>query len=233
MDEIEFRGYLKRTGRKSEVIEKYVRMITHFESSIEYPNGINDLDSNSLKSSILNYEKKNKEVIKTLLYGLLLYYKCNEKEGMQKQASELRQARMPKKSPFPLKKILDIDPEYIRKLNEIGIKSVDDMIEAGKTKKKRDNISRKAEVPYSVILELTKISDLVRLGYIKEKLSRLYYNAGIQTPEELSRWEAESLHKHFDEFVKRTNWNGVIPFLSDLKGNIERAKKLSSIVEYE
>ena len=140
---------------------------------------------------------------------------------------------MSKKSPFPLKKILDIEPDHIRKLNEIGIKSVDDMIEAGKTNKKRENISKKTEVPYSVILELTKISDLVRLGYIKEKLSRLYYNAGIQTPKELSKWEAESLHKHFEEFVKKTHWDGTVPFLSDLKGNIERAKNLPSIVEYE
>ena len=69
--------------------------------------------------------------------------------------------------------------------------------------------------------------------YIKEKLSRLYYNAGIQTPKELCKWEAESLHKHFEEFVRRTNWDGAVPFLSDLQGNIERAKKLPSIVEYE
>ncbi|MHA1945190.1 MAG: DUF4332 domain-containing protein [Candidatus Hodarchaeales archaeon] len=233
MDEIEFLRYLKRTGRKADVIEKYVRMITHFERSFEDLNGIDDLDSNSLESTILNYEKKNRKVIKTLLYGLMLYYKGNKKIEMQKLASELRKARMPKKSPFPLKKILDIEPEHIRKLNDIGIKSVNDMIEAGTTKKKRDNISKKADVPYSVILELTKISDLIRLGYIKEKLSRLYYNAGIQTPADLSKWEAESLHKHFEEFVKETNWDGAVPFLSDLKGNIERAKKLTSIVEYE
>ena len=233
MDEMEFIRYLKHSGRKADVIEKYVRMINHFESSFEDPNGIEDLDSDSLEATIINYEKKNNKVIKTLLYGLMLYYKGNKKIDMQKQASDLRKARMPKKSPFPLKKIIDIEPEYIQKLNDIGIKSVDDMIEEGKTKKKRDNLSNKAEVPYSVILELTKISDLVSLGYIKEKLSRLYYNAGIQTPKELSKWKAESLHKHFEEFVRRTNWDGAVPFLSDLKGNIERAKKLPSIVEYE
>jgi len=34
MDELEFLRYLKRTGRKADVIAKYVRMITHFESSL-------------------------------------------------------------------------------------------------------------------------------------------------------------------------------------------------------
>jgi hypothetical protein len=233
MDEIEFIEYLDRTGRKATVAEKYVRMITHFESSLEDLNGIDDLDSKSLKRTILNYEKNNKKVIKTLLYGLVLYFKATKNSELQKQALEQRKTRMSKKSPFLLKKILDIETEYIHKLNDIGIKSVNDMIEAGKTRKQRENISKKTEVPYSVILELTKISDLVRLGYIKEKLSRLYYNAGIQTPKELSNWEAESLHKHFEEFVRRTNWDGTVPFLSDLKGNIERAKKLPSIVEYE
>ncbi|MCK4849687.1 MAG: DUF4332 domain-containing protein, partial [Candidatus Heimdallarchaeota archaeon] len=98
---------------------------------------------------------------------------------------------------------------------------------------KREILCDKTNVPYSIILELVEISDLVRLGYIKEKLSRLYYNAGIQTPAELSKWEAESLHKHFEEYVKNAKWDGVVPFLSDLRGNIERAKQLPSIVEYE
>ncbi len=233
MDEIVFTQYLNRSGRKEHVIEKYVRLITHFEDFFDDSTKLDDLDPISFKEFILSYEKKNKKVIKTLLYGLMHYFKATKNLELQKQASELRKLRMSKKSPFLLKNIMDIDPKNIQKLYDFGIKTVTDMIESGKDKKKRNTLSNKTKVPYSVILELTKISDLIRLGYIKEKLSRLYYNAGVQTPADLSKWEAESLHKHFEEFVKTTKWDGAVPYLSDLRSNIERAKELPSIIEYD
>ncbi len=208
-------------------------MITNFEDSFDDITRIDDLDPVSLKTFILTYEKKNKKVVKTLLYSLVLYFKATKNVEMKNTASELRKLRMSKKSPFLLKSILEINPKYIQELNDFGIRTVTDMIESGKSKEKREILSSKINVPYSIILELVEISDLVRLGYIKEKLSRLYYNAGIQTPAELSKWEAESLHKHFEEYVKNAKWDGVVPFLSDLRGSIERAKQLPSIVEYE
>ena len=233
MDELVFSQYLKSSGRKIHVIEKYIRLITHFEDFLGDITRIDDLNPDSFKDFLINYEKKVKKRVKTLLYGLVLYFKATKNVEMQNKASELRKLRMSKKSPFLIKNILEIDHKYIKDLNDVGIKTVTDMLESGKNKEMRDILSTRTNVPYSVILELIKISDLVRLGYIKEKLSRLYYNAGIQTPADLSRWEAESLHKHFEEFVKNTKWDGAVPYLSDLKGNIERAKKLPSIIEYE
>ena len=233
MDEIVFAQYLNRSGRKEHVIEKYVRLITHFEDFFDDTTKLDDLDPISFKKLILNYEKNNKKEIKTLLYGLMHYFKATNNLELQNQALELRKLRMSKKSPFLLKNIIGIDPKNIQKLNDFGIKYVTDMLESGKNTKKRKILSTKTKVPYSVILELTKISDLIRLGYIKEKLSRLYYNAGVQTPADLSKWEAESLHKYFEEFVKNTKWDGAVPYLSDLRSNIERAKDLPSIIEYD
>ena len=47
-------------------------------------------------------------------------------------AQELREPKKTKKSPFSLKQMLGIDPQFIEKLAKIGIKSANQMIEAGK-----------------------------------------------------------------------------------------------------
>ena len=130
---------------------------------------------------------------------------------MYKAAVELRQPRKVKKTPFLLKKILGIDSEYITKLNALGVRNVNDMINSGKTPERRKSLAEKTGIPPKVILELVKISDLTRVGYVKEKLSRLYYNAGVQIPEDLAKWEAKTLHRHFEEYIKRTKRDGMVP----------------------
>jgi hypothetical protein len=128
---------------------------------------------------------------------------------------------------------LDIDPTYIKKLTKVGIKNVEDMLQAGTTLSQRKSLAEKTQIPYDVILELVKISDLTRVGYVKEKLTRLYYNAGVQTPQELSKWSPIELHNHFKDYIEQSGWEGMVPYVSDLQNNIERAKKINSLVEYE
>jgi uncharacterized protein (DUF2164 family) len=71
------------------------------------------------------------------------------------------------------------------------------MLEAGKTKKLRENLAKKTEIPIDAILELVELSDITRIGYIKSKLSRLYYNSGIRSPQDIVQYDANSLRKHF------------------------------------
>ena len=48
------------------------------------------------------------------------------------------------------------------------------MLEKGKTKKQREQLSKQLDIPEEAMLELVKLSDITRLGYVKKKLSRLY-----------------------------------------------------------
>ncbi len=236
MEEDVFRDFLKKSGRKSNVAEKYIKFVHGLENYLK-SNKLNMEKESITKAHLINYitklENHSKKPARTELYALMQYFKATNNDPMFKVARELREGRKTKKSPFLLKKILDIDPEYIKKLDKVGIKNTEHMLNIGSTVNQRKALSQKVKVPYNVILELVKISDLIRLGYVKEKLTRLYYNAGVQTPQELSKWDPIELHNHFKNYIGKAGWDGMVPYVSDLKNNIARAKKLESKVEYE
>ncbi|MHA1940089.1 MAG: DUF4332 domain-containing protein [Candidatus Hodarchaeales archaeon] len=231
MDEIVFRQYLKKSGRQPSVIERYVKFVSLYEEFLQQKD--QRFTPTNLADFVSDYEKETKKSARTILYAIMHYFKAMKNDSMYKTALELRLPRKVKKAPFLLKKILDINSKHIKILNTLGIKNVNDMIDAGRTPELRKSLVEKTEIPPEIILELVKISDLTRVGYVKEKLSRLYYNAGVQTPEDLAKWDAKALHNHFEEHIKRTKWDGMVPFLADLKHNIKKAKKLKSVVEYE
>jgi len=235
MERESFERLLKRSGRKSEVIDKYLHYVQLFKDYLNENKNkeLKKAAPEDLESFLRHFEASEKQSSKTVIYAILLYYKATKNEVMKAKAQELRLLKKSKKSPFSLDKILDIDKRFIKKLSSEGIKTVNDMILVGKSRKNRLDLAEKLEIPYEVILELVKISDLTRVGYVKEKLTRLYYNAGIQTPEMLSQWDAKKLRKHFEAYIKDSNWDGMVPNLSDLVNNIESAKKLPSIIEYE
>ena len=235
MERESFERLLKRSGRKSEVIDKYLHYVQLFKDYLNENKNkeLKKAAPDDLESFLSHFEASEKQSSKTVIYAILLYYKATKNEVMKAKAQELRLLKKSKKSPFSLDKILDIDKRFIKKLSSEGIKTVNDMILVGKSRKNRLDLAEKLEIPYEVILELVKISDLTRVGYVKEKLTRLYYNAGIQTPEMLSQWDAKKLRKHFEAYIKDSNWDGMVPNLSDLVNNIESAKKLPSIIEYE
>jgi hypothetical protein len=105
------------------------------------------------------------------------------------------------------------------------------MLDAGKTKKQREDLSKQLDIPEESILELVKLSDITRLGYVKKKLSRLYYEAGLDSPAKIAAFEPDDLHAFFVKFVEESGWDGMVPNPSDLVGNVANARKLKKIVE--
>jgi hypothetical protein len=119
----------------------------------------------------------------------------------------------------------------MKKLEKIGIKNVEQMLDAGKTKKQREKLAQKLGIPEEAILELVKLSDLTRIGHVKVKLTRLYYNAGLDSPLKVAEFEPDKLHDFFKKFVEESGWDGMVPNLKDLVNNIENARKLKKVVE--
>ena len=154
MNENVFREFLKKSGRQPNVIEKYVIFVRDFEAYLKV-----------LIGYIAECEEKTKKSTRTMLYAFMQYFKATENTELYKTALELRETRKTKKTPFLLKKIMGIETEYITQLNEIRIRNVHDMLTAGKTPKQRRKLAEKTKIPYEVILELVKISDLTRVGY--------------------------------------------------------------------
>ncbi len=120
----------------------------------------------------------------------------------------------------------------MKKLAALGIRNVKDMLEAGQTRKAREELSVKTGIPAETILELVKLSDLSRLEGVKGIRARLYYDAGIDTVEKMAKQDPQKLRTKFIEFVKKTHFNGIPPLPKEIENSIAKAKKLPKTIEY-
>ncbi|MFW9778901.1 MAG: DUF4332 domain-containing protein [Candidatus Heimdallarchaeota archaeon] len=236
MDVQRFEKYLKETGRKPNVIKRYINIVSAFEEFLKSRpiviQDVNNADATNLKEYVEIYEQQSRKSARTVLYAFVQYFKACENSKMALAAQKLREPRKAKQGPFPLKEFLDIDPDAVTKLAKIGIKNVDQMRTSGRTGSRRLELAKKAGISPNTILELVQLSDLVRVGYVKKKFTRLFHNAGIKSPEDLAKWEVDNLYDHLNTYILESGWEGIAPYKSDLRNYIESAKKLSRDIEY-
>ena len=132
-------------------------------------------------------------------------------------------------------KIEDIEgigPTYAKKLVDAGVKTTDDLLEAGATPKGRKNLGEKTEIPTKLILEWVNLADLFRIKRVGEEYSDLLEEAGVDTVVELSKRVADNLHAKILEVNEKKKLVRRPPTLNEVKQWIEEAKKLPRKVEY-
>jgi len=230
MNEEEFRNYLKKKGKKAEVIDRNVLAVRKFTDFLGKE--IHQVAKKDVDSYIEEIEKKQKKSAKGALYVLMNYYKFSEDKEMLSYVAKQREERTKKtRRIFPLKEFFEVNQEHVKKLATVGIRNVEQMLEAGKTIEQRNQLSQQLSIPEEGILTLVELSDITRIGYVKSKLAALYHKAGFDTPTKIAKYNPEELHAYFVKFTEETSWEGMVPNPSDLVHNIESAKKLKDIVE--
>lgn len=233
INEEEFRKCLKRRGKKPAVIDRNVHVLKNFISYLREERGKNldDVGTDDIDTFVMEIESK-KQSAKGNLYVLMNYFHSIGDRELLHHTKTLRERRTKRtRKIFPLKEFLNVNQEHVKKLAAIGIKNVDQMLERGKAKKQREQLSRKLGIPEDAILELVKLSDITRIGYVKRKLARLYYDAGLDSPAKIAEFEPKQLHAFFVKFIEESGWDGMVPNPKDLINNIKSARKLSRIVE--
>ena len=234
LNEEEFRKFLKRKGKKAEVIDRNVAAINKFVSFLkeEKNKDLVDVKPTDIDSYVERIEKILKSSAKGSLYVLMNYFKFIENEELLKYTANLREARTKKtRRIFPLKDFYQVNIYHVKKLASVGIRNVEQMLAAGKTIKQRKELAKQLDIPEKGILELVELSDITRIGYVKSKLATLYHSAGFDTPTKIAKFTAEDLYVHFKQFVEKSGWDGMVPNPSDLEHNIKSAKKLKELVE--
>ena len=135
-------------------------------------------------------------------------------------------------SPARIDQIEGIGPTYSKKLKDAGIKTTDDLLDAGGTKQGRKELSEKTGISETIILEWVNMADLFRIRGIAEEYSDLLKEVGVSTVIELARRNPENLHdaiagvNEAKKLVKR------IPTLNQTTDWIEQAKTMPRRVEY-
>ena len=131
-----------------------------------------------------------------------------------------------------IEEIEGIGPTYAKKLVEVGIKTTDDLLEAGTTPKERETLAKKIDIAEKLILEWINLSDLFRIKGVGEEYSDLLEEAGVDTVVELATRNADNLHAKILEVNKNKELVRRPPTLDEVKQWIEQAKKLPRKVEY-
>ena len=106
------------------------------------------------------------------------------------------------------------------------------MLEFGKTKSQKKDLSEKTGIDKKSILELVKLSDLARIPGLKKIRARLYFDAGLDTVEKIAQYETEELIHVLKDFIQTTGFKGIAPVSKEAASSISTARFILKIIEY-
>lgn len=136
--------------------------------------------------------------------------------------------------PVALDKFPGIAPEHIQSLAAVGIKDSKQLFVHALTEQARTELSAAANVPGNVLLELVKLSDLVRAPYVGAVWARLFYAAGTDTLKKLAESQPEELCarlKAANDQYQLTK--GGMPSVKDMTASLAIYKMIPKVIEYQ
>ena len=129
-------------------------------------------------------------------------------------------------------KIEGIGETYEKKLNAVGLFSVEDLLEKGASPKGRKELAAKTGIGDALILKWTNRADLFRIKGIGEEYGDLLEAAGVDTVPELAQRKADNLYQKLVETNNAKKLVRKLPALSQVKNWIDQAKKLPRLMTY-
>ena len=132
-----------------------------------------------------------------------------------------------------MKNIVDIEgvgEVYAKKLTEAGIKSVEQLLEAGANPKGRDELAEKTGISSALILRWVNHADLIRIVGVAEQFAELLEASGVDSIPELSHRVAENLHAKMVEVNEKRNLVKRLPSVGQISSWIEQCKNLPRAV---
>ncbi len=131
-----------------------------------------------------------------------------------------------------LSTIEGIGEVYEAKLEAIGIKSVEALLEAATTKKGRQDLAEKSELSEKLILKWANHADLFRIKGVAGEYAELLEAAGVDTVPELAQRNAANLTKKMEEVNEEKKLVRKVPTEKQVEDWVAQAKELPRVLEY-
>lgn len=131
-----------------------------------------------------------------------------------------------------LRMIEGIGDAYADKLEKIGIKSTDGLLEQGATAKGRKAISEQSGITETLILKWVNHCDLYRLDGAGEEYIDLLEASGVDTVPELAQRNPENLYQKLVETNEAKKLVRKLPTQAQVAKWVEQAKTLPRILTY-
>jgi predicted flap endonuclease-1-like 5' DNA nuclease len=132
-----------------------------------------------------------------------------------------------------LEEVEGIGPTYAAKLETAGVRSTDDLLDRGAKPAGRQALEDATGIGHALILEWVNHVDLMRIDGVGSEYSDLLEAAGVDSPAELARRNAENLATTVQEVVAaRPSIVRRTPSEGEIQGWIDQSKALKKIVEH-
>lgn len=131
-----------------------------------------------------------------------------------------------------VKDIEGVGPAQGAKLEAAGVRTTDELLERGATRKGREELAAATDISPKSILEWVNIVDLYRIDGVGSEFADLLEAAPVDTIAELAQRNAKNLAETFGELDMARNTVRRIPAEAEVQGWIDQAKALPRVVEY-
>ena len=133
---------------------------------------------------------------------------------------------------YSVEDIEGVGKNFAAKLEAVNIRSVDALLESGKTPAGRRQVAADTGIAEEKILKWVNHCDLMRLKGVGPQISELLESAGVDTVKELRRRNAENLHTAMAETNTKRNLMNQLPSAGQVQGFIDQAKEMEPMVTH-
>ncbi len=132
-------------------------------------------------------------------------------------------------------RIIDIEgigEIYTRKLQQVGIRTTEAMLERGASARGRQELAAQTGISETLILEWANLADLFRIKGVAEEYSDLLEEAGVDTVIELAQRNPDNLYQKIVEVNEAKDLVRRLPSRDQVVDWVRQAKFLPRVMTY-
>jgi len=131
-----------------------------------------------------------------------------------------------------IQEVEGIGPAYEGKLAEVGIETVEALLERGASPQGRKDLVEATGISAKLILKWVNRADLARVKGVGEEYADLLELAGVDTVPELAQRNPQNLHQKMVEINDERKLVRRVPSLSAVQDWVAQAKDLGRVITY-